>query len=242
MIASELNLPAPPGFFGLHPDRPLRRYFRHLPHWRQDNATYFVTFRLADSIPQPQLQALQRWRRIWLESHPEPRSESQWHEFAKEITQRTERYLDHGYGECVFRDSELAATMGQSLVHFQDEHYLTSSYVVMPNHVHLTIQPFAKHELEDILESLKGFVSRHVNKVLGRSGKLWEEESYDRIIRDEEHLFRTIQYIGRNGAKAGLDTGSYRRWIHPDWEKLGWGFRDAEDESNGSKSEGPKTA
>ena len=52
------NLPAPPGFHGLHPHKPLTMYHRNLPHWRQDGATYFVTYRLADSLPQCKVDEL----------------------------------------------------------------------------------------------------------------------------------------------------------------------------------------
>jgi hypothetical protein len=70
-----LVFPLPPlGFRGLDLDRPVRRYLRHLPHWRQDGATYFVTFRLADSIPEAKLIELQNLRNHWEYTHPEPRS------------------------------------------------------------------------------------------------------------------------------------------------------------------------
>lgn len=55
-----LNLSAPPNFRGLDPDKPIRVYYRYLPHWRQDGATYFVTFRLGDALPQEKLEYLQR--------------------------------------------------------------------------------------------------------------------------------------------------------------------------------------
>lgn len=225
MPTTTFNLDAPSGFRGLHPDLPIRVYFRHLPHWRQDGATYFVTFRLADSIPQEQLRALKRWREFWERSNPEPRSDEQWQELAQQITRKTEAWMDEGYGECVFRNRELADEMSKSLLHFQDERCLTSCFTVMPNHVHAVTKLLGEFELEDILESVKRFVSRKVNTVLGRSGQLWEEESYDRIVRDEEHLFRVVQYIGRNGKKAGLPDKEWVRWIHPDWEQAGWGFR-----------------
>jgi REP element-mobilizing transposase RayT len=160
--------------------------------------------------------------------HPEPRSESDWEKLAREITRKTDAWLDEGYGECVFRRQELAEEMAKSLLHFQNQRYLTFAYVIMPNHVHLVIKPFEKFELEHILDSIKGFVSRKVNQRLNRHGQLWEEESYDRIIRDEEHLFRVIQYIGRNPAKAGLPRERWVRWIHPTWEASGWAFRDDE--------------
>jgi REP element-mobilizing transposase RayT len=226
MTIEAFNLIAPPGFRGLHPDLPVRVYHRHLPHWRQDGATYFVTFRLADSIPQEQLRALKRWRAIWERSHPEPRSDEDWHELAREITRKTEAWMNEGYGECVFRNRKLADEMSKSLLHFQNERCFTSCFTVMPNHVHAVMKPLGDIELEDILASVKGFVSRKVNSFLGRRGVLWEEESYDQIIRDEEHLYRVIQYIGRNPAKAGLQPDQWVRWIHPDWEQAGWRFRD----------------
>lgn len=46
-----------------------RIYRRNLPHWRQIGCTYFVTFRLGDSIPAPILQAWEEERRIWLAAH-----------------------------------------------------------------------------------------------------------------------------------------------------------------------------
>jgi hypothetical protein len=234
MTSETFNLPAPPGFRGLHPDLPIRRYHRNLPHWRQDGATYAVTFRLADSIPQKQLLALKRWRAIWEKEYPEPRSEADWQQLAREITRKTEAWMDEGYGECVFRDRELANEMSKSLLHFQDQRCVTTCFTVMPNHVHAVMRPLSvgdglgrpPYELEELLDSIKGFVSRKVNSRLGRSGALWQEESYDRIIRDEEHLYRVVQYIGRNPGEAGLARHEWIRWIHPEWERAGWGFRD----------------
>lgn len=225
MTIDAFNLNPPPGFRGLHPDLPIRVYYRHLPHWRQEGATYFVTFRLADSIPQEQLRALKRWRAVWESSHPEPRSEEDWSELAREVSRKTEQWMDEGFGECVFRNHELAEEMSKSLLHFQNERCLTSCFAVMPNHVHVVMKPLGSFELEDVLEQVKRFVSRKVNTTLGRTGVLWEEESYDRIIRDEEHLYRVVQYIGRNPAKAGLPQDEWVRWMHSDWEQAGWGFR-----------------
>ena len=60
------NLPAPPGFRGFDEHRPVRFYRRHLPHWRQEGITYFVTFRLADALPQAKLRELAAMRKEWL--------------------------------------------------------------------------------------------------------------------------------------------------------------------------------
>jgi len=220
------NLAAPPGFRGLHPDLPIRVYYRRLPHWRQAGATYAVTFRLADAVPQHHQRTLKRWREIWERSHPKPRKEAEWEELVRNVTHKTEAWLDEGYGECVFHNQVCAEEVSKSLLHFQNERYTTFCFAVMPNHVHWVVRPFDGFPLEQILASTKGFVSRKVNTHLNRMGTLWEEESHDRIIRDEEHLFRVVQYIGRNPAKAGLSRASWVLWIHPEWERAGWGFRD----------------
>jgi REP element-mobilizing transposase RayT len=225
-MSSSFNLPSPSGFRGLDAHLPVRRYQRHLPHWRQDGATYFVTFRLADSIPQQHLQALKRWRATWEKDHPEPRSEDDWQALAREITSKTEAWLDEGYGDCVLGNMAAADSMTEALLKFQDARCVTTCLVVMPNHIHAVMRPLSGFELEDLLQGAKGYVARKLNEALGRSGQLWEEESYDRIIRDEEHLWRVIQYIGRNPRKAGLSPIQYRLWLHPEWEKAGWGFVD----------------
>ena len=88
------NLAPPPSFRGLHPDLPITVYHRHLPHWRQNGATYFVTFRLADALPQSKLNELKKWREHWERSHPLPRSEKEWEVFAREFTRKTEAWMD----------------------------------------------------------------------------------------------------------------------------------------------------
>jgi hypothetical protein len=69
-------------------------------------------------------------------------------------------------------------------------------------------------------------MARQINGAVGRSGVLWHDESFDRIIRDEEHLYRCIQYIGRNPRRIGLPKDWWIRWIRPSWEALGWTFED----------------
>ena len=117
--------------------------------------------------------------------------------------------------------------MSKSLLHFQNVRCFTSCFAVMPNHIHVVVKPLGDFELEDVLGSIKQFTCKRVNNLLDRSGKLWQQESYDQIVRDEEHLFRVIQYIGRNPRSAGLAEESWRRWLCTEWEKEGWGFRNS---------------
>jgi REP element-mobilizing transposase RayT len=220
------NLAAPPDFRGLDAHEPVKAYYRHLPHWRQEGATYFVTFRLADALPQQKLNYLKRLREHWERTHPEPRSRDDWEAISRELFRHEDVWLDEGYGACHFRDPQIAAQLEEALMHFQSGRYFISCWVIMPNHCHLVMKPFEDHSLEKILQGIKGVVARRVNSCLGSTGKLWQDESYDRIIRDEEHLWRVIQYIGRNPSKAGLPLEQSRRWIDPSWAAAGWRFVD----------------
>ena len=84
----------------------------------------------------------------------------------------------------------------------------------MPNHVHAILRPLQPKTdpLEKILQSRKRRTSREINSKLGLAGELWQEESFDRIIRDEEHLDRCLQYIGANPRRGGLSADACPRW------------------------------
>ena len=227
MIVDSFNLSPPPGFRGLHPDLPIRKYIRHLPHWRQDGASYAVTFRLVDSLPKEKLELLRSMRREWEAKFPGAKSEETWKVYARSVTHHVNEWLDQGSGECHLRNPNFAKELERSILHFQNDRYHIACYVVMPNHCHLIMRPFGEHELEDLVGAIKGVTSRFVNRELGRKGDLWQQESFDRIVRDEEHLYNTIQYIGRNPRIADLPKSQWFRWIDPEWETLKWGFRDA---------------
>ncbi len=218
------NLSAPPNFRGLDEQRPVSRYERHLPHWRQDGGTYFATFNLADALPQNKQREIQSMRREWEHKYPPPRSEQAWVEYAKTVLNFAEKVLDAGHGKCWFRNSIYVDALHRSLLHFHDQRYELGCYVVMANHCHLTIRPYDGTELEDELGAIKRTTSRFINEKEGSTGSLWSQESYDQIIRDEEHLYHLVQYIGNNPIKAGLPSMQWHRWINPNWEKAGWKF------------------
>ncbi|MEW6199183.1 MAG: DUF1156 domain-containing protein [Planctomycetota bacterium] len=86
---------------------------------------------------------------------------------------------------------------------------------VMPDHVHAIMEPLSEaegrfHDLSKVLHSIKSFAAHEVNKVLNRTGPLWEEESWDRIIRDEKDYEEKWNYILNNPVKAGLADSAER--------------------------------
>jgi len=82
---------------------------------------------------------------------------------------------------------------------------------VMPDHVHLLLQPLPAqhgqegvHSLTEIMHSIKSFTAHEVNKVMKRSGPVWQDESFDRLIRSESDLHKTWDYIWNNPQRLGL--------------------------------------
>ena len=200
---------------------------RNLPHLRQDGATYFVTFRLNDSLPAQALKDLKILREEWEREHPPSHAEEQLEDIVRTISIRAEEWLDQGHGSCLLAQQALREPLERVLHGKSTLAFELGAYVIMPNHAHALARPLAPADepLEMITRRWKGASSRGINEVRGESGSLWFGESHDRIVRDAEHLYRCVQYIGRNPIKAGLAEGSYARWISPEWEALGWGFK-----------------
>lgn len=222
------NLAAPPDFMGLRDDLDLKVYMRHLPHWRQDGATYYVTFRLADSLPESKLNELISLRNEWNRLHPQPCSKEESDKYLYEVMKRVETWLDQSMGTCLLRQPSVSSIIVKAMHHFDGNRYKLAAYIIMPNHVHVLVQPIiiGDDPLENIIHSWKRYPARCINKQLSRNGSLWQKESFDRIVCDEEHLYHCIQYIGSNARKAGLGLDEFIRWIRPDWKKLGWDFSD----------------
>ncbi len=182
---------------------------RNLPHWRQEGTTYFVTFRLADSVPAARIKQFLAEREEWLALHPEPRLEADDREYHEKFANRLEKWLDAGAGSCVLRQSQAAGKVAAALRHFDGERYVLGHFVVMPNHVHVLVRPLAGHTLSEILKSWKSFTAREINQSLGRTGTLWQDESFDHVVRTPQALEQFAEYIRQNPAKAGLKEGEF---------------------------------
>jgi putative DNA methylase len=117
---------------------------------------------------------------------------------------RVEKYVDRGFGQCWLTRPAIAGIVQNALLHLGNEKYRLIAWVIMPNHIHFLIRPAENHKLEKIIHSLKSFTAQQANKLLNRRGKFWQEEYFDRYIRNYEHFEKTINYIEMNPVKAGL--------------------------------------
>lgn len=186
-----------------NPKVPKEVYRRHLPHWNQAGRIYFVTFRLADSIPAKRAAELRDQRQAWRRAHAIPHGVTEQHEFRMLFSRRIEQWLDQCTGSCLLADPNCAQIVVDALTAFDRRRYELDRWVVMPNHVHVLVKPHETHALKTILQTWKSFTAHAINKHMARRGQLWQKESFDHIVRSAAQLERLREYIGSNPEKAG---------------------------------------
>jgi REP element-mobilizing transposase RayT len=197
----------------------------YLPHVKREGARYFVTFRLADSLPTDvllkiQAQRAERLTRFYAQEEAakqlgaaSPKSvdlEAIERDYYREL----ERYLDRGCGECWLRQPEIAELVANALRFFAEQRYQLNAWVVMPNHIHVVMWPLPNYTLSNILQSWKRFTAREANKLLQRTGQtFWQPESFDHWIRNDEEHARCCSYVMNNPVTARLcQTPEDWRW------------------------------
>ena len=191
-------------------DAETEKYEGWLPHWRQANKLYFVTFRLNDSVAQVQLEAWRGEKRIWLSHHPQPWTSKVWADYHERFTEKMESLLDAGYGSCVLARPEVGAMVEKSLRFFDGARYRLADFVIMPNHVHALLQPSGEHDLASILHSWKSYTAKQANALLGLTGAFWRDEYFDHIVRSEAQYGWFCLYLRQNPVKARLAEGRFR--------------------------------
>ena len=181
------------------PDSRKEWYSRgYLPHRDATGLLQAVTFRLADSLPQENLERLEEE----LTELPETLR-------GAERRQRIEQWLDAGMGCCALRHPEMASQMRDALRHFDSQRYRLIAWCIMPNHVHVLMETFAP--IARIVQGWKSVTARWAlaqNAELGLgipdSKHLWMRDYWDRYIRNDGHLENVVLYIHQNPVNAGL--------------------------------------
>ncbi len=170
-------------------------YRRNLPHWHPEGKTIFITWRLYGSLPASFLKKKRAGR-----NHPADAEDSPGKQFleldaALDSAKRGPLWL----AEPEFADyAEYPILRGAELGRF-----LLHAYVIMPNHVHILLDPCVP--LAKISGPLKGVAASDINARLGRTGKpLWQDESFDHWIRNSAEFERIRHYIEWNPVRAGL--------------------------------------
>lgn len=210
------------------PEKPVTKSRGHLPHWDQEDATCFITWRTADSIPKPVWDAWRASRDEWLRQHGMDAQDPNWRreleglpallrqEFARTFSRKLEDELDTCHGACVLRQPALARIVADALHHFEGDRYTLGDFVVMPNHVHLLVGGMARDSMLKQVESWKKWTALQINRALGRIGRFWQDESFDHLVRSPAAFDKFRIYIAENPFKAKLRPGEFIHWRRPE--------------------------
>ncbi|MBK8849960.1 MAG: transposase [Saprospiraceae bacterium] len=182
-----------------------------LPHFYEGHYCFFITFRLADSLPQSVIVKLKEKFQFEIEKINIP-DETQRkiivEDLKSQFFQKYDYQLDSKpYGECVLRNREIAQILYDKILSYNNAYYDVKCFSIMPNHVHLLVARLSDENLPQVdkwMQLIKGGSAYLINKTLNRSGKLWAVESYDRYIRNEKHYRNSFYYTVNNPQMAGL--------------------------------------
>jgi REP element-mobilizing transposase RayT len=178
--------------------------WRKLPHYHPPGADYFITYRLAGSIPKHILSIMQE----------EFESQIVSDKMKKGIFNRFDELLHDNLNEPYWlKEDLLAKIVADSLFYLNGSRFNLDSFCIMPNHVHVLFSHLEEGgSISSIMHDHKGFTASRCNKALGRTGTFWEKESYDHVVRNQVEFQQIRAYILNNPVKAGF----VKQW--QDWK------------------------
>ena len=165
----------------------------YLPHCDIEGRVQFITFRLADAIPLRAIKGIE----AQIADLPDDKQEA-------ERRKRLEKWLDQGFGACHLARPEIAEIVQEEILRRHGHDYELLAWTVMPNHVHAMVNLSDNVILAEMVQCWKGRSARRCNLALGRKGRFWFREYWDRFIRSETHFTNTVAYIEQNPVKAKL--------------------------------------
>jgi len=205
-------------------------YRRHLPHVQPMGGTFFVTFRLYDSLPLAIVKQLRDEflkQKINLLREPTIENKVALLKLRKSQFARYDAVLDSSqFGDCFLKEQKQAQLVIDEIQRWNGKLYDLLAYCIMPNHVHLLfdtslqlpeeleylqLESIEYKPLQDIMKQVKGATARFLNQSLCRSGQCWQHGSYDHWVRNDKELNNIVAYILNNPVKARL-VKEYSLW------------------------------
>ena len=99
-----------------------------------------------------------------------------------------------------------------------EKYYRLIAAQIMPDHAHLILQPIEGYSLPRVMKGIKSTTARMINRFRNRTGSVWKENYFDRIIRSPKDLDEKLNYMLENPIRAGL--------VEDGWDYLGWFFNE----------------
>jgi REP element-mobilizing transposase RayT len=210
-------------------------YFQRLPHFQPIGASFFISFRLHESIPKIELEKLKddynpEYCKLLHLEDIYSRSQSLIELRNAYFLKFDELLHKVNSGPTYLQEDLIAKMVAKQIYRFDGFLYNLLAYTIMANHVHLlidtSIQLSAQQNinqlfehfvsLDRIMKRIKGPTAVYANRILNRKGQFWQRESYDTYIRNDKMLKNVIAYILDNPVKIKLVD----RWEDHPWTYL----------------------
>jgi len=198
----------------------VEKHRRSLPHLQLEGQIISLTWRLAFTLPQKLLDLQEDLKQTLasISNRKDGDEARHYTEYARKLEEYDE-YLGKfelpGISLCA---DAIADVLTTAFRFYDGSLYELHSYCVMPNHIHLLIRPLPDslggfHQISTSVQRLKTFTAKQMNKYIGRQGKVWQEDYFDRFIRNPADYHVVVKYILENPLKAGL-TKHHEEWKH----------------------------
>ena len=197
------------------------------PHWSQSGTVVFITMRMKDSIPRDRLKLWFKQRCDWLRREGVLASnDADWQtaverlpsndaiKFHKHFNHVRETTLDLSLGDCPLRNPVNAEIVVDALLKFDRNRYRMGDIIVMPNHIHFLAAFADEATLQAQCSSWQRYTARRINHHTGTTGKLWQPDPFDHLVRSPTQYDYLRKYIQDNPRKAGLKPGEYLHRIY----------------------------
>jgi hypothetical protein len=128
----------------------------YLPHLKSEGKSYFVTFRIAGTLPKNILLEFKKEREAIVQKANATRrslTRAEQQELFYWYSARVDAYLDTSNINCWLKNHAIAKLVHDALLHFNGQRYLLHAWVIMSNHVHVVVRPAENHNLSKILHT-----------------------------------------------------------------------------------------
>jgi REP element-mobilizing transposase RayT len=203
-------------------DETLFRTRGYLPHLEIPDSTYFVTIRLADTLPQNILfQIRLEIKDLAAKEKKNSLTSAQQQRLKYLESRKIQDYLDRSLGDCFLKDPAVAEIVKEAVNHHDGKRYISHVCCLMPNHLHWIFTPLKTEDMNksssliSIVQGFKSFTAHCINKMLKRNGSFWRREYYDHRIKSSEEFYKLVLYTIGNPIKAKLCS---------DWKEWPWTF------------------
>ena len=198
---------------------PIQDHRRYLPHYQEPGQIISITWRLEGDLPQHIKATLQEMKLLLAKMNTKPVkaiSSELYEQYRNTISRYDDqlgRHKSFGLDLC---KPELALILTTAFHFYDAKLYHLHAFCVMPNHVHLLLQPLIQStgdfaHLSDIMCRIKGYTAKQIIATGIQTQKLWRADYFDRFIRNEKDYYFTVEYILTNPIKAGL-AKTQRDW------------------------------